>query len=708
MLTQRPPKQKQTIDMKIVFLDAATLGATSLEPIARLGELQCWQNSTPEEALERVADAEVLIVNKIRVTDELLSRAPKLQLLCEAATGVNNIDLEAARRRGVTVRNVAGYSTDSVVQITFTQLLRLVCDSSRFDSYVKSGDYSRSGLFTEVSSPFRMLAGRTIGIIGLGNIGSRVAKVAEAFGMKVIWYSTSGTAHSSDYPCVGLDELLSRSDVVSVHCPLNARTRNLIGRRELGLMKPEAILMNMARGGIIDEAALSEAVGEGRIYGAAVDVFTAEPLPADNPLLHCRRPERLLLSPHIAWAGCDALDKLVRGIADNIIAERLRREMEKELRDDILPFWEKRMTDGDGSFIGRIDGRGNALPDSPKGGILNARILWTAAAAAKAGFDSGAMADRALDVIRKHFIDREFGGSYWSLDARSRVLEDKKQFYSIAFTVYALAQMYDHCGDPAVLEEACALYRCIEEHSHDRSLGGWTEACTRDWRPIEDMRLSEKDRNDKLTMNTHLHILEAYTGLYRVWKDEGLAENLRELILIFLERIMQEDGHLALFFAEDWTPSCSTVSYGHDIECSWLLAEAAGVLGDRELEARVKEACAKMARAGMEGWTKGKGMIYEYDPESGERDGDRHWWVQAEAVVGCLWQWRESSDSRWLEAAADCWDFIKENLLAPDGEWYWSVRENGEINLDDDRAGFWKCPYHNGRMCLEALSILSV
>ena len=161
--------------MKIVFLDAATLGATSLEPIARLGELQCWQNSTPEEALERVADAEVLIVNKIRVTDELLSRAPKLQLLCEAATGVNNIDLEAARRRGVTVRNVAGYSTDSVVQITFTQLLRLVCDSNRFDSYVKSGDYSRSGLFTEVSSPFRMLAGRTIGIIGLGNIGSRVA-----------------------------------------------------------------------------------------------------------------------------------------------------------------------------------------------------------------------------------------------------------------------------------------------------------------------------------------------------------------------------------------------------------------------------------------------------------------------------------------------------------------------------------------------------
>lgn len=308
--------------MKIVFLDAATLGDTSLAPIEKFGELVCWQNSTPEEAAERVADAEVLIVNKIKVTDELLSKAPHLKLLCEAATGVNNIDLGAAERRGVKVRNVAGYSTDSVVQLTFTQLLRLLCESSRYDRFIKDGDYSRSGMFTEVSTPFMELAGKKMGIIGMGNIGSRVAAVAGAFGMKVSYFSTSGTGHCTEYPCVSLEELLSESDVVSIHAPLNERTAGLIGARELELMKSSAVILNMARGGIVDEAALSEAVGDGRIAGAAFDVFTVEPIAADNPLMHCRRPERLLLTPHIAWASREALDRLVAGVAANIAAEK--------------------------------------------------------------------------------------------------------------------------------------------------------------------------------------------------------------------------------------------------------------------------------------------------------------------------------------------------------------------------------------------------
>lgn len=303
---------------KIVFLDAATLGAVSLAPISSLGELVCYPNSTPKEALERVVDADVLIVNKIKVTDELLSAAPSLKLICEAATGMNNIDLEAAGRRGIPVRNVAGYSTDSVVQTTFALILSLISEVGRFDSYVKDGSYSRSGLFTEVSAPYMELAGKTMGIIGMGTIGHRVADVARAFGMDVIYFSTSGTSHCKDFPSVSLEKLLATSDVISIHSPLNERTKGLIGAAEIRKMKASAILVNAARGGIVDEKALADAISEGIIAGAAADVFTQEPLPADNPLLHTSRPERLRFTPHVAWASREALERLVAGIAKNI------------------------------------------------------------------------------------------------------------------------------------------------------------------------------------------------------------------------------------------------------------------------------------------------------------------------------------------------------------------------------------------------------
>ena len=304
--------------MRIVFLDAATLGDTSLESIARLGELTTYPTSTPEEALQRVSDSDVLIVNKVKVTEKLLDAAPRLRLICEAATGVNNIDLDAAAGRGIPVRNVAGYSTDSVVQMTFTMILSLLTGPERFDREVKDGSYSRSGLFTDVSVPFAELAGKTMGIIGMGTIGSRVARVATAFGMRVIYYSTSGTAHCREYPCVGKEEILRESDVLSIHSPLNERTASLIGEAELASMKPSAILVNMARGGIVDEAALAGAISAGTIAGAAMDVFTTEPLPADSPLLHTQHPERLRLSPHVAWASREALGRLVEGIAQNI------------------------------------------------------------------------------------------------------------------------------------------------------------------------------------------------------------------------------------------------------------------------------------------------------------------------------------------------------------------------------------------------------
>ena len=304
--------------MKIVFLDAATMGDVSFAPIEKLGEFVCYDRSTPEQAIQRVAECEVLIINKVLVTPELIDAAPSLKLICESATGVNNIDLEYAASKGIPVRNAVGYSTSSVVQSTFMHILSIMGEGPYYDDCVKSGRYSAMDIFTDPEKNWNELEGKTIGIIGMGNIGSRVAKVAGAFGMNVCYYSTSGTGHCKDYPCLSLEELLSKSDIVSIHAPLNERTNGLIGVSQIALMKPEAILVNMGRGGIVDEHALADAVDAGTIAGAALDVFVKEPLPADNPLLHVKHPERLRLAPHAAWASVQARERLVRQIADNI------------------------------------------------------------------------------------------------------------------------------------------------------------------------------------------------------------------------------------------------------------------------------------------------------------------------------------------------------------------------------------------------------
>lgn len=304
--------------MKIVFLDAASMGETPIEEISSLGEYTAYPNSTPAQARERVGDCEVLIVCKVIVDEQLLACAPKLKLICEAATGVNNIDLDAASRRGIIVRNVTAYSTDSVVQATFAHLLSLTGYTSYFDTYVKDGRYSNSNLFTDPSRQTIQLAGKTIGIIGMGNIGSKVAAVASSFGMNVIYYSTSGTSHCSLYASVSLEDLLKTADVVSIHAPLNEKTANLIGEKELRLMKTTAFLLNMGRGGIVDETALAQAVDEGVIAGAGLDVFMQEPLPASSPLLSVRHPERFSFSPHSAWGSEDSHRRLVSRTADNI------------------------------------------------------------------------------------------------------------------------------------------------------------------------------------------------------------------------------------------------------------------------------------------------------------------------------------------------------------------------------------------------------
>ena len=307
--------------MKIVYLDSATVGETPMDGIAELGELVCWPESTPEEALERVRDCNVLIVNKLLVTRALLDAAPELRLVCEAATGVNNIDLEACRERNIPVRNVAGYSTDSVVQTTFMHILSLMGNAPYFDNTVKDGTYSKGTLFTDVSRPYIEMKGKRIGIVGMGAIGTGVARVAEAFGMEVVYYSTSGTGHCKEWPSISLGELMRTSDVISIHAPYNERTAGLIGAAELAMMKPSAIIVNMGRGGIVDEAALAEVIDNDLIGGAALDVFTKEPLPGDSPLLRTRHPEKLRFTPHTAWASTEALTRLVNCIADNIRSE---------------------------------------------------------------------------------------------------------------------------------------------------------------------------------------------------------------------------------------------------------------------------------------------------------------------------------------------------------------------------------------------------
>ena len=304
--------------MKIAFLDAATMGNVSFEPFECLGEFVRYENSTVEEARERVRDLDVLLINKVLVDKDLIDSAPNLKLICIAATGVNNIDVEYAASKGIPVRNAVGYSTDSVVQSTFMHILSLVGGAPYFDDSVKSGSYSRSGMFTDPNWNWWELAGKTIGIIGLGNIGKQVARIAEAFGMKVCYYSTSGTGHCKDYPCLTLEELLKVSDVVSVHAPLNERTLNLLGAKEFAMMKPTAIIVNAGRGAIIVEADLAEAVDNGVIAGAGIDVFVQEPIPEDHPYLKMKHPERMRLTPHVAWASVEARRRLVSMMADNV------------------------------------------------------------------------------------------------------------------------------------------------------------------------------------------------------------------------------------------------------------------------------------------------------------------------------------------------------------------------------------------------------
>lgn len=383
----------------------------------------------------------------------------------------------------------------------------------------------------------------------------------------------------------------------------------------------------------------------------------------------------------------------------------LKNEVLEVLTTNILPYWIHRMIDSRGGFYGRITGMEEVIPEADKGAILNARILWTFSAAYRLlrRKEYLQVATRAKRVIINDFFDKEHGGIYWSLNCNGTPSDTKKQIYALGFAIYGLSEYHRATGDEEALEYAIRLFRDIEAHSFDTVKNGYCEATTREWQEIADMRLSEKDANERKTMNTHLHILEPYTNLYRVWKDERLKEQIRNLVQLFIRTIKHPDTHhLQLFFDDDWNSKSGIISYGHDIEASWLIHEAALELGDAELLAEVEPVIRRIATAAAEGLTDLGGMIYESD--GSHTDTDYHWWVQAETVVGYLNIYQHFGDEDSLQKSLRCWEFIKSHLIDhTHGEWLWSVHADGTPNHEDDKAGFWKCPYHNGRMCMEII-----
>ena len=383
--------------------------------------------------------------------------------------------------------------------------------------------------------------------------------------------------------------------------------------------------------------------------------------------------------------------------------------MQDVLMGNILPFWLEKTSDREnGGFYGRIDGHGVLHKEAEKGAILNARILWTFSAAYRVLRKPEYLeaATRAKDYVIAHFYDKEFGGTYWSLDYLGQPKDTKKQFYAIGFMIYGLSEYARATGDKEALDYAIRLFDTIESHSFDRENNGYIEACTREWGEIADMRLSDFDANYPKSQNTHLHIIEPYTNLFRVWKDERLERALRNLINIFTDHILNpETHHLDLFFENDWTRGAGHLeSYGHDIECSWLMHEAALVLGDKDVLAKVEPVVQMVAKASEKGLNADGSMIHEANLDTGHVDDDLHWWVQAETVVGFFNIYQYFGDETALDKAERCWQYIKDNLIdRENGEWYWSRHADGTLNTDDDKAGFWKCPYHNGRMCLEII-----
>lgn len=383
-----------------------------------------------------------------------------------------------------------------------------------------------------------------------------------------------------------------------------------------------------------------------------------------------------------------------------------KHEMEKEL-NEILSFWISHTPDHkNGGFVGKIDHNNSVFFNAPKGSVLNSRILWSFSAAFRLTDDNSysTTAHRAFEYLLEFFIDKAHGGVYWTVDHEGQPLDTKKQIYALAFAVYGLSEYHRATGSEVSKEKAIALYHDIIRHSYDEEFGGYIEALSRDWKELPDLRLSAKDANEKKSMNTHLHVLEAFANLYRIWPDEKLKEKIRELLHLFFKHIISADNyHLILFFDENWNPKSQTISYGHDIEAAWLLQEAAEVIDDADLTEKLKHTSIALAKAASEGLDSDGGLWYEYEPATDHLIRQKHSWPQAEAMVGFFHAWQLTGDENYLQQSQDAWRFVKQHIKHKTGEWVWGVEEDYSIMSNEDKVGIWKCPYHNSRTCIEII-----
>lgn len=383
----------------------------------------------------------------------------------------------------------------------------------------------------------------------------------------------------------------------------------------------------------------------------------------------------------------------------------LKNKMEKELLEDIVPFWLKYAVDYEnGGFFGKISNDLTVDKNAPKGGVLNSRILWCFSSAYRIYGKPEYLvaADSAYRYIMNHLWDKEYGGIYWLVDNRGNLLDSRKQIYAQAFAIYAFSEYYRATGINTSLDSAVELFGLLEKNSYDQEFKGYFEACNRNWR-LEDFHLDQKCGQEKKSMNTMLHVMEACTNLYRVWKDERLKAKLKETIEVITEHIIdQKTGHFKLFFDDEWNSLKNECSYGHDIEGSWLLFEAAEVLGDQELIDRVKPVVLKMAEITLSEGIDHEGAVMYEGELHGVKDSDRHWWPQAEAVVGFVNAYELSGRKEFAAAAERVWNFIDEKIIDHvHGEWFWGVSRSGIIIKPDAKVDIWKCPYHNSRACME-------
>ena len=386
-----------------------------------------------------------------------------------------------------------------------------------------------------------------------------------------------------------------------------------------------------------------------------------------------------------------------------------KKELETELHS-ILEWWMSHSKNPHGSFFGEVNDRNEAIVDAPMGLVMYSRILWTFSAAYTQNKREPyrEMAGRAYEGLMKYFKDNIHGGFYWSVDSKGNPLEKRKQLYGQAFAIYGLTEYAEAIGNKEILEEAISLFHLMREKGKDQVYGGYWEARSIDWTALEDSRLSEKDPNVAKSMNTNLHVLEAFTRLAKAWPDSNLVSELKELLTIFKEHIVNpETFSQRLYFASDWKQEGDIQSFGHDIEASWLLYEAACLPALQDQKDEFKELALNMAAFAATAIDDDGGLFYEHNLAQHHCVKEKHWWPQAEAMVGFFNAWELCKQQQYLSNSLKVWSFVKTKIKDLDsGEWYWGLNENGSI-MKAPKAGFWKCPYHNGRACMELINRIS-